>query len=323
MALITPDPHAPVKNVVLVLLILFASHMVPAAEETPVPAGAIVPPTPEWKQKIAALAPAEPRVKPQAPRRILMCSLATGYCHAVIPHVKEVIDVLAKTGAFTVTHSDDVAMFDAAKLKDFDAVVINNTCTKNPTRNLFLDALAKQGGLSAEQQQVRAAELENALTGFVAEGKGLVAIHGAIVFLNESANFSQLLGASFEMHPSLQRVSLTIVDPKHPLVAAFQGEPFVHTDEPYLFRAPYKEKNFRPLLEMDVAKLNNEARSCLAGDRRYVSWIKKHGKGRVFYVSPSHQPESYESSRMLKFYLDGIQYALGDLACDDSPVGNP
>jgi hypothetical protein len=24
---------------------------------------------------------------------------------------------------------------------------------------------------------------------------------------------------------------------------------------------------------------------------------------------------------MLQFYLDGIQYALGDLACDDSPVG--
>ena len=57
------------------------------------------------------------------------------------------------------------------------------------------------------------------------------------------------------------------------------------------------------------------------GDRRYVSWIKSHGKGRVFYCSPSHRPETYERQSMLQYYLDGIQYALGDLACDDSPIG--
>jgi type 1 glutamine amidotransferase len=51
---------------------------------------------------------------------------------------------------------------------------------------------------------------------------------------------------------------------------------------------------------------------------RYVAWIKPHGKGRVFYCSPSHFPESYESPTMLQFLLDGIQYAAGDLECDDS-----
>ena len=32
------------------------------------------------------------------------------------------------------------------------------------------------------------------------------------------------------------------------------------------------------------------------------------------------QPQSYEADCMLQFYLDGIQYALGDLRCDDSPL---
>ena len=51
---------------------------------------------------------------------------------------------------------------------------------------------------------------------------------------------------------------------------------------------------------------------------RYVAWIKPYGKGRVFYCSPSHFPESYESSTLLQFLLDGVQYASGDLKCDDS-----
>ncbi len=42
------------------------------------------------------------------------------------------------------------------------------------------------------------------------------------------------------------------VDPAHPLVAAFKGQPFVHVDEPYLFKNAYADKNFRPLLSMDT-----------------------------------------------------------------------
>jgi type 1 glutamine amidotransferase len=68
---------------------------------------------------------------------------------------------------------------------------------------------------------------------------------------------------------------------------------------------------------MDVEGLEDpEGR---VGDRpRYVAWIRPHGQGRVFYCSPSHFPESYASATLLQFLLDGIQYATGDLRCDDS-----
>ena len=309
------------KTAILIPLLLCPGLAAVAVEKTPDIAKAIAPPTPEWNAKIAKLAPAKPRVKPAAPRKVLVCSLATGYCHKVIPHVKEVMNTLSATGAFEVVHSDDVEMFTPEQLKQFDAVVLNNTCTKNPTRNWFLDVLAKEPGMSKEQQVARAAVLEQSLIDFVAGGKGLVAVHGAVVFLNNSEDFGKLVGGSFAKHPKLQRITLTAVDPKHPLVTAFEGEPFNHTDEPYLFHKAYEDKNFRPLLEMDVAALDDRAREVMKGGPRYVSWIKIHGKGRVFYVSPSHQPESYESSRMLQYYLDGIQYALGDLKCDDSPAG--
>ena len=310
--------HPFMKNIIPILFLFASGLFVFAAERTPDIATQIAAPTAEWKAKIAKLAPEKSRVKPKAQRRILMCSLATGYCHKVIPHVKVVIDQLASTGAFEVVHTDDVKLFDAESLKKFDAVILNNTCSKRPARNLFIDALASDQNLSDEQRLSKAVELEKSLIAFVANGKGLLAVHGGVVFLNKSDNFSEVLGASFVRHPKLQRITLTAVDPKHPLVQAFKGEPFIHTDEPYLFNKAYDQKNFRPLLEMDVSKLDAKTQKAIGPERRYVSWIKKHGQGRVLYISPSHQPESYESARMLQYYLDGIQYVLGDLACDDS-----
>ncbi len=306
------------KHPLTIVLFLGAGLFASAAEKTPAPAAKITPPTAAWTAKISQLAPAKPRVVPKAPRKVLVCSLATGFCHQVIPHVKEVINSLAATGAFEVTHSDDVNLFDVTSLEGFDAVILNNTCTKKPTRNLFIDALENRDDLTKEQKLARADELEKALMQFVAGGKGLMAVHGAVVFLNNSEDFSSMLGASFLKHPPKQWITLNTVEPSHPLVKAFKGEPFIHFDEPYYFNKAYQHKNFRPLLEMDVSSLDAKTQGVMKGDRRYVSWIKKHGKGRVFYVSPSHQPESYESSRMLQYYLDGIQYVLGDLVCDDA-----
>ena len=100
------------------------------------------------------------------------------------------------------------------------------------------------------------------------------------------------------------------------------GKGFIHEDEPYIFKNAYTKKDFRPLLKMDISKLDEMTRTNkgVKGDERYVAWIKRHGEGRVFYCSPSHQPESYETKEMLRFLLDGIQYALGDLTCDDTPI---
>ena len=52
----------------------------------------------------------------------------------------------------------------------------------------------------------------------------------------------------------------------------------------------------------------------------YVAWIKKYGKGRVFYSSPSHNAQSLDHPELLQFFLDGIQYVTGDLKVDDSPI---
>lgn len=276
--------------------------------------------TDEWIQKIEKLVPAKAEVQPKKHHRVLVFSLFTGFNHWVVPHTDAVLKVLAeKTGAFEVEFSKDIYKFEKKNLKNYDAVVLNNNCSVGPRRDLLLDVLDQDKSLTDEQRKKKAAELEANLIEYVKKGGGLMVVHGAIVMQNNSMAFSEMVGGSFDYHPVQQEVTLELCDLNHPLVKAFGGKSFNHTDEPYLFNKAYAQKNFRPLLYMDTSKLTKKTKE-IDEKIKYVSWIKRYGKGRVFYVSPSHNAQSFEDSRLLKFYLDGAQYVLGDLKCDDSPA---
>ncbi len=291
------------------------------AEKIPYAQTEIVPPTPEWSARVEAAAPAQATVEAEK-RKLLVFSLLTGYDHKVIPHVDRVLEILGdKTGAYEATVTVDIEHLTPESLAEYDVLVLNNNCPEGPRRNLFLDEMErnpKYAELTADERQARSDALERSLLAFVADGKGLVVLHGAPTLLNNSEEFTGLVGGAFDYHPPNQEVTVRPVDEAHPLVAAFRGKgPFVHRDEPYCFKGAYEKLDFRPLLSMDVEGLEDpEGR--VGAMVRYVAWIKPHGKGRVFYCSPSHFPESYESPTMLQFVLDGVQYAAGDLECDDS-----
>ncbi|NOR74321.1 MAG: ThuA domain-containing protein [Draconibacterium sp.] len=274
----------------------------------------------EWINKIEKIAPVQPEIQPRKTRKILVFDEFTGYDHWVIPHTSQVIRVLGeKSGAFETVISKDISCFEAKNLKKYDAVILNNTCSKGPRRNQILDMLDEDKSLSEEQKKKKADKLENNLIKFVKKGGGLMVVHGAIVMQNNSIAFSEMVGGSFDYHPPQQEVVLELAEPDHPLLKAFEGKSFVHIDEPYLFKNAYTQKNFRPLLYMDTSKLTKKTKE-IDEKIKYVSWIKRHGKGRVFFVSPSHNAQSFEDIRMLKFYLDGIQYVTGDFKCDDTPL---
>jgi len=293
-----------------------------AAERVPEAKSAIVPPTPQWQAAVEKAAPAKPTIQ-AAKRKLLVFSRFTGYDHKVIPHVDRVFEILGtRSRAFDTTVTVDIESLAPKSLATYDVLVLNNNCSKGKRRNLFLDVLeteARYKGLTEVERTTKANALEQSMLDFVTRGKGLVVVHGAPTLLNNSAKFTEMVGGAFYYHPANQEVTVRTVDPRHPLVAAFQGkEPFIHRDEPYCFNGPYEKLNFRPLLAMDTQGMRDPKGE--AGKMvRYVAWIKPYGKGRVFYCSPSHFPESYTSPTLLRFLLDGTQYASGDLKCDDSP----
>ncbi len=262
-----------------------------------------------WFEKIEGIAPESPLVVPKEKRTALVFSLMTGFKHWCTPHTGAVVRILGeKSGAYDVVMSNDLSHFEPKNIKKFDLIVLNNTCSKRPDRHLFFDALG---------DMEKAVALEKSLLDHIRSGHGLVAFHGGIVMLNESDEFSSAMGGSFDYHPKQQVVTGNLIDVAHPITSAFKGKPLVHFDEPYYFNRAYLDFNFRPLLEMELK--TEEPKK--AGDiDRYISWIKPYGKGRVFYCSPSHNAQSFEQPELLQFMLNGLQYAAGDLVCDDEPM---
>ncbi|MBT9190152.1 ThuA domain-containing protein [Zobellia russellii] len=277
--------------------------------------------TDEWLAQIEQMAPSETTVKDVSKKKILVFSKATGFDHWTIPHNAEMLKILGtKTDAFEVHIAYDVESFDKKNLKKYDAVVFNNCNPSGPKRDLFWDLLQQNSNLPDQEITALSKQYETNLMNYVAKGGGLMILHGAITVQNNSKEFSQMTGGSFDYHPRQQEMHVKEVDPKHPLVQAFKGNGLTHVDEPYFFNNAYFDYNFRPLLYIEIDKLEGMKKE-VDEKVNYVSWIKRHGKGRVFYSSPSHNAQSLDHPELLQFFLDGLQYVVGDLKCDDSPIG--
>ncbi len=277
----------------------------------------------EWLAKIERLAPAEPTVKNVGKKKILVFSKATGFDHWTIPHNVAMLKILAKkSNAFEIHIGYDISNFEKKSLKRYDAIILNNSNPSGPDRDLFQDLLQQNTSLTDVEIAEKAPEYEKNLMNYISKGGGLMILHGAITVQNNSMEFSKITGGSFDYHPKQQRMHVKEVDKNHPLVKAFKGNGLTHVDEPYFFKNAYFDYNFRPLLYIEVDKLEG-VRKEVSTNINYVSWIKRHGKGRVFYSSPSHNAQSMDNPELLQYFLDGMQYVVGDLKCDDSPIGKP
>ena len=276
--------------------------------------------SPQWLSQIEELAPESPAAPPKTGRRLLVFSLHTGYEHWCIPHTESVVRILsAKTGIAGCTATKDIAVFEAGRLSEFDAVVLNNTCPERDHRDIFYDVFRQDTAMSEADRRAKAAELESNLIEFVRNGGGLVLLHGGTTMQINSMAFSEMTGGSFDFHPPQQPVAIGLADPDHPITRAFGREGFTITDEPYFFKNAYADKNFHPLLYMDAGKLSGLEQP-VSDPIRYISWIKPFGRGRVFVSAPSHNAQSFENGAFLQFLMNGIQYALGDLEADDTPL---
>ena len=119
---------------------------------------------------------------------------------------------------------------------------------------------------------------------------------------------------------------MKIDDPKSPLTAMFHGQQFEINDETYTFaQDSFSRDNVHVLTSIDYAKMTDEDKAkeppaTARTDHDYaLSWIRREGKGRVFYEAHGHNEKIYAIKPMLEHLVAGIQYALGDLKADDAP----
>lgn len=262
---------------------------------------------PEVKEDvIAGITKALPEKAPKKTkkdRKILVIWKCQGFYHSVIPTGNKAIELLGeKTGAYKATFTDDLNTITADNLKNYDAIILNNT-TK-----LTL----------SDDQKV-------ALMDFVKGGKGIIGIHGATDNFYKWPEGAAMMGGQFGGHPwgAGGTWAVKIDEPKHPLNKSFNGEGFKIKDEIYQLKGPlYSRKDRKILLSLDMSDPATAARkgNREKTDKDYaITWIKPVGKGRLFYCSLGHNVSVFQTPAVLEHYLAGIQYALGDLKADDSP----
>jgi hypothetical protein len=203
-----------------------------------------------------------------------------------------------RTGAFELTFVRDRTKLPEVVmpeyLRRFGAVCVNNSTG---------------GGGTA----VNGKELVENLDAYVKGGGGLVGIHSAT-----DNRFGKVFGGFFTGHPWHMKVGIKVDDPTHPLCKAFGGKGFMVTDEIYQFnKGVYSRDKLRVLLSLDMTTTPDRGKR---PDKDHaVAWVKTHGKGRVFYCSLGHRPEIFFNPMLMRFYLDSIQFALGDLDADTVP----
>jgi len=273
--------------------------------------------------------PDKPVVAPARPRKLLVYGRVPTHPGSVACCFKAIEAMGNKTGAFEAVASGDPLVFLPENLQQFDAVLMNNTHESHPMLPVNFKTLSDEQKAAASQRE---AMLQKSLLDFVAGGKGIAGIHGAVA--TGWAEYLEMMGGPFGGHVTGQ-VWVKPVEPEHPVCAPLNGESFQLFDEIYVSKAPDFRKGLRVLLTLDLEKMADPSKRRNGGvrveiygggatpdlsireDGDYViSWVRRYGKGRVFYCSLGHEPSSYYNPHVLRHYLAGIQFALGDLEAD-------
>ena len=262
---------------------------------------------PDKKAKIEAALPAKTPAPVVKKHDVLVFTRTAGFRHKSIPVGVEAMKQLgAKTGLFTVTHTEDPAAFEAESLKKFDAIFMLNT-----TNEVFFT------GDKVVEERLKANLLE-----FVRGGKGIVGIHAATDTYKGWKEYTDMMGGAFVKHPwtAGDTVKVKNLDPKSPVNAAFKGEGITLKDEIYKFRNDTASASDRRMLlaldptGTDMTKDKEDLRALYP-----IAWLDTWGKGRVFYCSLGHNDEIYMNPVVMEHYLAGIQFALGELSADATP----
>jgi type 1 glutamine amidotransferase len=138
-------------------------------------------------------------------------------------------------------------------------------------------------------------------------------------------DWDNMIGGFFKFHwLDPQQITVKIDDKTSPLTKMFNGQGFDVNDETYTFSVnSFSRKNVHVLTSIDYDKFSFMAKlkeSSPRPDHDFgLSWIKKDGQGRVFYMALGHDERIYAMKPMVEHLLAGMQYALGDLKADDSP----
>ncbi len=227
-----------------------------------------------WTVSTMTVFAAEPTKPATETERLKLVFLGDSGHHQPARRASELLPVLAARG-IDVVYSEDLA------------------ATLNEDHLSKLDGLL----LYANIDEIADDQAE-ALLNFVADGGGFIPLHCASYCFRNNDEIVALIGAQFKRHGTgVFTVSPTEDAAAHPLMDGYQS--FESWDETYVHD-----------------KHNNTNRTVLEyrqeGDQREPwTWIRTHGKGRVFYTAWGHDHRTFTQPGFQNLVERGIRWACG------------
>ena len=210
------------------------------------------------------------------------------------------LKTMAERRGWTLVFTDKGAVFNAADLARFDAVVWNNV---------------SGDALTVSQRDAFRQWLQN--------GGGFAGMHGSggdpVYLWDWYAD--TLIGARFRGHPlspQFQQARVAIED-RNSAITAGLGDGWTMTEEWYSFEKSPREKSVHVLATLDESTYSPVGMG--GEDLRMrdhpIAWTQCIGDGRSFYSAIGHRPESYSEPNSAALLERGIEWAadLGESRC--------
>jgi type 1 glutamine amidotransferase len=214
------------------------------------------------------------------------------YVHDNIAASVAAIRKLGAANHFAVDVSDDPAVFTEENLRNYKALVFDNT------NNEIFDTEDQK---AAFQRYIRA-------------GGGFVGIHSASGSMRKWPWFWSMLGGKFKRHAKLQPFTVKVKDPQD-LSTAHLPATFEWTDEFYF--VDNMPGDLHVLLAGDVATLEDPGKNQYPGkqfgDEFPLAWRHQFDGGREWYIALGHKPEHYSDPKLTQLILGGILWAMGEV----------
>ncbi|MFF8916474.1 ThuA domain-containing protein [Streptomyces sp. NPDC015032] len=223
--------------------------------------------------------------------RALLFTRAVGYVHGSIPAGIQMFKEEAAADNFDVVETADPAVFDTAKLKDFDVIV-----------------MLQNSGMVWDTDAQR-----EAMQAYVRGGGGVVAIHNTLDMGIEDTFpwWDEAINGGVHMpahSPGVLQGTAKVADRVHPSTAGLP-ERWERPEEWYNFdRNPRGDVHV--LVTADETTYNPGS-SAMGADHP-ISWCRNTEGGRVWATAMGHDTASYSEAAFRSHVLGGVEWAAGN-----------
>jgi len=206
---------------------------------------------------------------PTQPRKIEVLFLGHNSQHHNSGTYAPMLTAVLAPDGINISYTADLADLNAANLAKYDALMI----------------YANHSKITPEQ--------ETALLEFVSSGKGFLPIHAASYCFQNSPAYIALVGAQFQRHGTGE-FTAEVIKPDHPVLEGIK--PFQVWDETYVHT---KHNTDRTVL---MERVDTEG-------REPWTWVRTHGKGRVFYTAYGHDERAWSHASFQRLMRNAIRWA--------------